>query len=440
MPEETIIAESTPPGVGGFSVLRLSGPSSLSFVTQVTKKAKDFFKPRKATLCPVYTKNKKEIDRCMITFFPAPNSYTGEDVIEAACHGNPIIVDALMSELFDHGARLAEPGEFTKRAFLNGKMDLVQAETVSALISSRTEKAVEILKRAASGELSTHLFSIRNKIVSSLSSCEYVLDISEQDLPKNFTSDLLKTTTYVTSKLEKLITNFKRSVYYFTGARVAITGKPNVGKSTLFNSIIGKSRAIVNETPGTTRDYIEATTVISGVPVMLIDTAGIRKTDDPVEMEGVRLSNEEVSSCDLVVNVYDSIDNIDLKRQGISVLNKNDITFYPKKLLVPGSLLSVSGKSGAGIPELKGAIIGSLIGDPTNTIDLSLTTKRQVRSISLARKAAKNATTLLGEIRPELELVAFELRSAVSQLDVVLGTTTTDDLLDAVFADFCIGK
>ena len=437
---DTIIATATPPGTGGISVIRLSGPTSVNSTALVSKKHSSFFKERLATLCSVFNNDGDVIDKCVITYFKSPSSYTGEDVIEISCHGNPLIVDSIITSFLSTGVRLAQPGEFTKRAFLNGKIDLVQAESVASLISSRSSKSLSFANNALSGKVSTLLINLREDVISVLSLCEYELDISEDETGSNINSKCLLSITNIAEKCRSILSTFNNIRYYFTGASVVITGKPNVGKSTLFNALVGLDRAIVGDTPGTTRDYIDANIIVEGIPIRLIDTAGVRDSVDDVERDGVRRAKDIARDCDLTVHIHDDIDNIDYRDHNINVINKIDINNYINNKDSETLLIPISAKNGTGIPSLKSAISSALLANDSQQADSVLTTKRQADSMLLCYKHLMSASDILKEEIPQHELVAFEIRESISHLDLVLGRTHPDDILNKIFNNFCVGK
>ena len=437
---DTIIATATPPGTGGISVIRLSGPASVTSTALVSKKHSSFFKERLATLCTIFNDDGAVIDKCVITYFKSPSSYTGEDVIEVSCHGNPLIVDSIITSFINIGVRLAQPGEFTKRAFLNGKIDLVQAESVATLISSRSSKSLAFANSALSGKASNLLIDLREDVVSVLSVCEYELDISEEETGDHIKSKCLLSITNIAGKCRTIHSTFNNIRYYITGASVVITGKPNVGKSTLFNALVGLDRAIVGDAPGTTRDYIDANIIIEGIPIRLIDTAGVRESVDDVEMDGVRRSRDIVRDSDLSICVYDIVDNIEYTKHNIHVLNKIDIKNNKNNNDTDKALIPISAKNGTGIPSLKSAISSALLANSSPQADSVLTTKRQADSMFLCYTHLMSASDILKEKTPRYELVAFEIRESISHLDQVLGRTHPDHILNKIFNNFCVGK
>jgi len=440
MANDTIVAAATPPGNGGLSVIRVSGPHSIRSTSFISKRHVSFFKERMATLCSVFNNDGVFVDKCVITYFKSPSSYTGEDVVEVSCHGNPFIVDSIITSFLTNGVRLAQPGEFTKRAFLNGKIDLVQAESVASLISSRSLKSVEFSNSAISGNVSTRLRALRDDVVSVLATCEYELDISEEETSKDLNSKCILSITNIAHHFKSLYSTFNKNRFYFSGASVVIAGKPNVGKSTLFNALVGLDRSIVNEAPGTTRDYIDSNIIIDGIPIRLIDTAGTRESLDDVEMAGVRRSQDVVRDSDLKVYVYDVVDNIIPKDHNIYVLNKIDLVDHQQISGTESRYIPISAKTGAGIPSLKSAISSSLSGNNPQQPDTVLTTKRQADSMLLCYNHLLAACDILNEKTPGYDLVAFEIRESISHLDKVLGKTHPDNILNKVFNNFCVGK
>jgi len=437
---DTIIAPATPPGVGGLSVLRLSGPIAFESLSSVSKRPVEYFPPRVATLTPIFNNSSAIIDTCIVTFFPEPASYTAEDVVEISCHGNPIIVSSILSVFLEIGLRLADPGEFTKRSFLNGKLDLVQAESVAQRISSKSIRASELTNRAFSGELSDRLDSLRNDIISILSACEHGLDISEEDFNEDFNINSLLTINNISSKCKQFLEGFDENRYYISGARVVISGKPNVGKSTLFNALIGTDRAITSERPGTTRDYIETELTIKGLPVQLFDTAGLRESFDVVEQEGVRRALSVKKNCDLLLEVHDVVEYIEPTKRTIHILNKSDLHNMDDIPKGPSGYFIISAKNGEGLSALKSAIFSALTGRASSYVDVSLITKRQAESMACCHHHTLNAASFFKEGLPEYELVSFELREAIKQIDVILGATYPDDILSKIFDEFCVGK
>lgn len=440
MKPDTIVAPATPPGYGGVSVVRISGSASAGLVKKLCNR-RSSFSHRKPTLSSVYDSTGKPIDDAVVTFFKGPHSYTGEDVLEVSCHGNPIIVDKIISTVCHFGARLAGPGEFTKRAFLNGKLDLVQAESVSQLIGSRSVEAARVNSKILSGSLSKKLNAVKESVVDSLAELEFEFDISENDL---LTPGLVKKSNKSIKNniiaCDKLIDSYSGGHLLNRGARVVICGKPNVGKSTLLNAILEKDRAITSKTPGTTRDTVDADIVLGGVPVVLVDTAGIRNVDSGAEGDGIRRSFDEIKNADLLINVVTgeskSIKGAQ-KIDTIVVFNKVDLAAPPKNIT---DVLPVSALLGSGVVDLKKAITDKLISKNKSHAGVFLTTMRQKTAIARCKNSLKTALAHLNKKNPELEIVAFELRVSVDHIDALLGKTTVEDVLNRVFSGFCVGK
>ena len=440
MLSDTVIAPATPPGYGGVSLVRISGPKSEEIAKSLAKKTKPF-KDRVATLSSIYNSRNEKIDDAIITYFKTPSSYTGENVIEISCHGNPIIVDQIITSVCNMGARIAEPGEFTKRAFLNGKLDLVQAESVAAIIKSQSTEAARINHKILSGDLSNKLREIKDSVLSVLAKLEFEFDISENELTQpNLIKNTVNTINNSRLSCSSLIDSYEEGRIVNKGARVVIYGEPNVGKSTLLNALLEKDRAITSETPGTTRDTVDAQIVLGGVPVTLIDTAGLRNSNNTLEAAGVERSRSEIKNADLLINVVTLGEKVK-KSAGfgkeITVYNKSDIIDYPKK---DGDTINISALMGHGLGELKNLIKNKLIIKNESGSSLVLTTRRQVMAISHCKDSLVAALKHLGNSAPELELVSFELRDAINQIDTLLGKTTADDILNKVFSGFCVGK
>ena len=437
---DTIVAPATPPGYGGVSVVRISGSLSMKLSKQICKRRSSFLR-RRPTLSSVYNNTGETIDNAVFTFFKGPHSYTGEDVLEISCHGNPVIVDQIVSTVCGFGARLADPGEFTKRAFLNGRLDLVQAESVSKLIGSRSIEAANINSKILSGSLSKKLNRIKESIVCVLAELEFEFDISENEsLVPGLINNSFNAINNNILACETLIESYADGRLLNRGARVVIYGNPNVGKSTLLNALLEKDRAITSEVPGTTRDTVDADIVLGGVPVTLIDTAGIRSTSIGIESAGIKRSFDEIKNADLLINVVTGEFGGSKKTQikdTVIVFNKIDLVAPSEKLT---NIIPVSALLGDGINSLKKIIKEKLISKNTSGSDVVLTTRRQEIAITDCKNSLSASLKHLNEDTPGLEIVAFELRESINYIDALMGKTTVDDILNKVFSGFCVGK
>ena len=440
MMSDTIVAPATPPGYGGVSIVRISGILSTKLTKQICKRGSSFSR-RRPTLSSVYNNAGELIDNAIFTFFKGPHSYTGEDVLEISCHGNPVIVDQIVSTVCSLGARLADPGEFTKRAFLNGRLDLVQAESVSKLIESRSIEAANINSKILSGFLSKKLNTIRESVAGILAELEFEFDISENE--SLITNLIIKSHKAINNNIlscDNLIASYADGHLFNHGARVVIYGNPNVGKSTLLNALLEKDRAITSHVPGTTRDTVDADIVLGGIPVTLIDTAGIRSASSGIESAGIKRSYDEMKNADLLINVVANEDGVAEKTQTtntVIVFNKIDLVSPPEKLT---GIIPVSALLGDGIANLKKTIKDKLISKNTQGSDITLTTRRQEIAIMSCKNSLSASLKYLNKDAPELEIVAFELRDSINHIDTLMGKTTVDDILNKVFSGFCVGK
>ena len=449
---DTIVATATPYGVSGIAVVRLSGPTAQTITSTLCTPENGVaptFPPRTAVLAVVHNQG-TALDEVVITYFKAPGSYTGEDVVEIACHGSPVIVESIIAETCRLGARIADPGEFTRRAFLNGKLDLVQAESVAGLIQSRSVESSQLNLRLLRGQLSERLFILRDRIISLLAEVEFELDISEDDLNPDLMPRANNILNALVTKIQALIDSYQQGKLLSRGANVVIIGAPNVGKSTLLNALTNSDRAIVSTTPGTTRDTIDYPLILAGVPINLVDTAGLQQSSEQIELEGIRRTHIRIDEADLLLAVYElpgfnqSIDfNYRPSIPLLNVYNKIDTLSSDKKRNLPTDdegQLYISAKTGEGLGRLKTRIKSAMQLSRSTSEELMLTSARQFQALSVCKSNLKQATALLQSPAVAFELVSIELREAIDAIDRLLGKTTADDIINNIFSNFCVGK
>jgi len=428
----TIVACSTPPGTSGIAVIRISGKDAIKNVSNFIKDCPFNEKSPGSKICLLVDKDGLIFDEAVVTSYLGPNSYTGENLIEVSCHGNPNIVSKIIDLSVDGGASLAEPGEFTKRAFLNGKLDLSEAESVSAIIHSKSIAGVKAGVKNLKGGLSKKINIIKSDLVSVVANLEFNLDISEEDLQPNLIKNSKISVLKSAETLQSCVDAFNETRMFQLGASVVILGPPNAGKSTLFNLLVNKNQSIVTDVEGTTRDVVEKNINIDGLPILLKDTAGIRESNNRVEKIGVERSLAEEKNADLVVVLNDAGRSFG-KDKHVHVFNKSDIKTPDADYDV-----IISAKTGDNIEKLKEIIYKSLINEDIQS-DTFLTSKRQCIAVESALKHVKDAHSLLlgGD---SLELIVEDINRSIGFLDSITSKTTKDDVLDEVFSSFCVGK
>ena len=446
----TICAIATAPGNAGISIIRMSGDTSLVILQRVFSKKQ--LEPRVMTLGTI--SDGEPIDRVLAVYFAAPASYTGEDMVEIHCHGGMIVTKQILDLLLKNGAQPAEPGEFSKRAFLNGKMDVSQAEAVSELISSLSEKSAKMSMRQLSGELGSKVSKMQDELTDVLASIHTALAYPEEDLEESIISDAIEKSDSLLDEIRSLIDSFKRGKLMREGAKVAIAGKPNVGKSSLLNAILGEQRAIVTHIPGTTRDVISEYYNIRGLTIQLVDTAGIRKTDDIVEKIGVERSIEALNTADITLLIFDASKELSeqdveialkAKSQGevIAVLNKSDLE--PKlsakeisdKLNLEPHLISA--KTGEGVDALLDEMYVSIMSDDALAEGVTITNARHAAALKEAASALESAKEG-AELGVDLDCVSIDINDAWSALGKITGVTLSEEIVDRIFEKFCLGK
>ena len=436
---DTIVALSTPYGHSSVSIIRISGSGAIGIAKRITK-TKFILIDKKATLLSVFIEKDKKIDNALFTYFKNPKSYTGEDIVEVSCHGNPVISNSIINRVCELGGRLADPGEFTKRAFLNGKIDLAQAEAIGGLISAKSEEAALHQMKNLSGTVSGRIKKIHEKLINTLSILEFELDISESEtqLSKNVNNALMSIKN-ITLGIKDLLSSYSLGVAYTQGLRIAIAGEPNAGKSTLMNRLVKSDRSITSAVSGTTRDTITSELIIAGIPTTLVDTAGITETSNKIEKEGISRAYAEIKRADIVISIT-SPDTHPVDFSGVkTVINVYNKTDSISGVLEESNTIYISALKNQGL-DLLLKKIKEIISLKKTTSGAAINTLRQKKALDTCLNSLSLAQGLLKTGFINIELAAFELKSAISSLDGFLGKTTTDDVLDRVFSGFCVGK
>ena len=443
---DTIVAIATANGIGSISIIRVSGKDSLSLALKLTKKAT--FSPRVATLSNVYNSNNEIIDEALILYFKNPFSFTGEDVIEFQCHGGIAISNIILKELIKNGARVANPGEFSKRAFLNNKIDLSKAEAIAKLIEARSEDAVKLLAKQLKGELSDFVNNIREDLLFMLAYTEVNIDYAEEDLPSDIFDQIENKLDNIVFKLSDTLEASKRREGLIEGFKVAIIGKPNVGKSSLLNKLLNFERAIISDIAGTTRDTIEESVKIGTHIIKIVDTAGIREASDTIEKIGIEKSLSAVEEADIVISLFDNskvcdkedkkilniIEKIDNKEK-ITVLNKVDLENNFDKSIFKDDFIEISTKESINSLIQK---IESILDFNSHDDNMTLISKRQVDAVEKTLYHILEARTPL--LTGELEFFAHHINEAIDNISLITRPYEHDQMLDIMFGSFCLGK
>ena len=446
--EDTIVAISTPPGRGGIGVVRLSGPAART-IAEPLLRLRHPLAPAQARFAEILDNTGETLDEAVVTYFQKPHSYTSEDIIEIAAHGSPVLLDHLLRQCLAAGARLAEPGEFTQRAFISGRLDLTQAEAVHDLVEATTLHQARIAAQQLGGSLSRQVNPIKQQLIALIAALEAGIDFAEDDIDLLATNEITAQIQAIQAPLAALERTFTYGRIIRDGFSLAIIGRPNVGKSSLFNRLIERDRAIVTATPGTTRDLVTERVSLEGIPVELIDTAGLRESTDEAESIGIAKSREVMAEADVVLLVLDATAPIHQEddaaiaalatRPFLIVLNKRDLAPGPNLLTRDSySVLETSARTGAGVSELRCAILSLLTREAPTGETALLTNLRQQRAVSAAL-AAFDRTLQAAATIPH-EIILLDLYEALQALDALTGTTTSDDILNLIFSKFCIGK
>jgi tRNA modification GTPase len=467
--EDTIFAPITPNVHSAVAYIRVSGDKAIDIVDKIFVGKREFKSVRSHSI--VYGRivdNDEVVDDVLVSVMLSPNSYTGEDVVEIGCHGNPIIVGRVMELLKRHGARMARPGEFTRRAVLNSKMDLVQAEAVNSLIMSNNLSSLKVSRKLLDGKLSERVVRLKEKLLDLLAYLEVLVDHPEEDLAHRDWNYIEETIKGCVTEVEDIIEKSKKSSFFTEGIKLCIAGKTNVGKSSLMNAILGEDRAIVSNIPGTTRDVVKEIMSINGVPVSVFDTAGIRESKNVIETEGIRRTIESIKSADVILLVFDvsskitkndilvveSIKKYADNKDVFLILNKIDIASEEainkkekeiQKLLDEYKLrylkeFKISAKEKVNIGELKNSIVETVVGNVNDEIENILLVNSRHKELmsdvlSSLREALEAAQDRMSE-----EFIAIGIRDALAYIGEMIGEITTEDLMDRIFANFCVGK
>jgi len=456
MLDDTIAAISTPLGEGGLAVIRLSGPQALTIADKC-------FEPvgassRTPSQAPSHTvhygkilREQKVVDEVLLTVLRAPRTFTREDTVEISCHGGLLPAKLVLDTVLENGARLAWPGEFTKRAFLNGRIDLTQAEAVADLIHSRTELALTAATEQLAGKLSLRINQLRDNLVRILAHIEAHIDFPDEDIAPDTKAALLQQLEDARAFMDELLRTATEGQILRRGIRAAIIGRPNAGKSSLLNQLLGHDRAIVSPIAGTTRDTIEETANIRGLPIVFIDTAGLRESTDSIEAEGIRRSRQTLVHADLILQIFDASEAISAEdeaylaqfaqKKRILIRNKIDL---PHRLILPAvpgvSVIDVSCMTGQGLETLKDTVKELIwAGEIRAEMLQVMINSRHQDALQRARTSVERTIEAL-RADLALELAALDLRIATNAVGEIVGKTSTEDLLDSIFSQFCLGK
>lgn len=459
--DDTIAAIATPRGEGGIGIVRISGPSSIQIATELFRPSRivstDQLPTHTLTHGHIINPSTADevVDEVMLGLMRAPKSYTTEDIVEFNCHGGIVTLTTVLDLVVKAGARLAEPGEFTKRAFLNGRLDLAQAEAVAELISSKTELSKKIAIDTLEGRLSEHVNKLSDRLAALLAEIEASIDFPDEDLDFMRVDAQLGTARTIQKDINRLVETASEGRLIKDGVNIAILGRPNVGKSSLFNALVQTSRAIVTDIPGTTRDTINETININGIPINLYDTAGIRQTDDIVEKQGVERSREILKKAEFLLIMFDAsqpLNEADIEllqiansHRAILILNKVDLTnVLQSKILTDHCpklpVIQTAITEDKGIDQLKTTIREELLGGEFTFGEspIIINTRHQ-DALRRAHEAIVNVITSLENEMPP-DLVSVDLRISLDALGDIVGKTTTEDILDRIFSQFCVGK
>jgi len=450
---DTIAAISTPAGRGGIGIVRLSGPEAVSIAVQLVRLRVPLEHARARladVLDPSSTDSESRIDEALVTWFAAPNSYTAEDLVEIAAHGSPVVLNLLLRQALALGARLAEPGEFTHRAFLAGRIDLTQAEAVRDLIEAQTLTQARLAASQMGGALSRRVNPAKDELLELIALLEAGIDFAEDDLSVAPDEEIKRRIAEVRAKLALLEATFAHGRILHDGLTLAIVGRPNAGKSSVFNALVERDRAIVTAQPGTTRDLVTERISLGGIPLELVDTAGLREAQDEAERQGIVRSREALADAAIVLIVLDASEPLHEEdrrliqavegRAALIARNKSDLTGDTAPIPAPIGIpvIATSALTGEGIEDLRAAILGLATGGAASEPGM-LTSLRHHQSVTTALQGLGDAASAVAEKIPH-EMVLLDLYRTLWALDSLTGQTTPDDILNLIFSTFCIGK
>lgn len=448
----TIVAPATTYGNSSLNVIRLSGTKSLDIASQLAKKDLTTLQPRFAKLTKIYFENNTLLDECIIIYFKSPHSYTTEDVVEFQCHGGTFIAKNIIEECIKYGAILAKPGEFTKRAFLGGRIDLTQAQAIAKLIQSNNAQAHKMLMRHLKGEMQEFCELLRESLLKILAHSEVFIDYADEELPQNLLQSIQKQLDSILQTLSSLSEKSYQKRNLFEGYKICIIGKPNVGKSSLLNALLGDNRAIVSDIAGTTRDSIEENFILDGHLLRLIDTAGIRKNADIIENEGIQRSLEKAKDSDLLLVLFDNsriLDDEDLtilhllkeyqdSKKIVVIINKIDLkNCFNQEQLTPFKPLLLSLKNKDSLQSLKNHL-KTILSSQDDNHTLLLTSQYQFQAIQTCIQALRSS--ILPLQNGELEIFSFHINEAIQAIASLTKPYEYSQMLDKMFSDFCLGK
>ena len=454
---DTISAISTPPGEGGIGIVRVSGPASISIAKKIftTPKGESLNGVESHKLIHGYIKDpdtRKNIDEVLLAVMHSPKSFTGEDVVEISCHGGSLPLNKILSLTIKSGARLAEPGEFTKRAFLNGRLNLLQAEAVIDIIKSKSDTALESAMNQLQGGLAKQIASIRNKLIDILAEIETDIDFPEEDIEFKNKLEFKKGLESVLTEIGQLVDSYRYGKIYREGVSVVIAGRPNVGKSSLMNALLNEERAIVTSIPGTTRDTIEEGLNINGLTIKIVDTAGIRESEGFVEQEGIKRTQKAIEGAGLIIFLLDGSEGLreedkdlikEIKQKNkpvIIAINKIDVENKISSEWAGGEFLKISALKNIGLDELRNKIFDIIYNGHCKTPEgIFITRERHRERLSKAHDSLSKAVNAINQ-NLSSEFIAADLRLSLESLGEITGETYSEDVLNRIFQEFCIGK